>query len=318
VKVDNGGPFPDLDVQLRVLDSDGVEVASANPTTTWVSATEASGMNASVTFTAPSSGAAYTAVVRGTGQGDPAVAGGYSSYGSIGSYQVGLTVVPPSGNDPLALTVAAMPTGTVGVGYSATPAAAIGGQPPYRLLDHGLPSGLSIDPASGTVSGTPTTAGTSTPTFKVTEGLGATASKAGSVTGSRPSGRGAEPVGLRQGEHRVLEAAHGHRRQRHLHLGEDGRVPARRDHTQQGGAAVRQAHGGRHVLLHREGDQRRPERLGQPITITVAPKPPPLAWGTGATLPKASWRPPTGRPSPSAVARPATPGSSRAAPCPPA
>jgi len=174
--------FADLDVQLTVVDANGATVATANPTTTRVSATQASGMNASLTFSAPAAGAGYTAVVRGAGQGDPATAGGYSAYGSIGNYTVGLTTTDPTGGQPLALAVASMPNATAGSAYSATPVSASGGTAPYTFSATGLPAGLSINAATGSVTGTPTAPGSYSPTFTVTDSAGASASQAGSVT----------------------------------------------------------------------------------------------------------------------------------------
>lgn len=70
-----------------------------------------------------------------------------------------LTVTPP----PLTVTPTTLPSGTVGTPYSQT-LAATGGTPPYTWsLAQGssLPTGLSLS-SSGIISGTPTTAGTST------------------------------------------------------------------------------------------------------------------------------------------------------------
>ena len=45
------------------------------------------------------------------------------------------------------------------------------GDPPDRVDGDGLPAGLSINATSGAISGTPTTAGSATPTFTVTDSL---------------------------------------------------------------------------------------------------------------------------------------------------
>jgi len=63
---------------------------------------------------------------------------------------------------PAALTITTqspLTSGTAGVAYSQSLAAS-GGAPPYSWSAPGLPSGLSIDPNSGTISGTPLAAGT--------------------------------------------------------------------------------------------------------------------------------------------------------------
>ncbi|MBO9524033.1 MAG: putative Ig domain-containing protein [Nocardioidaceae bacterium] len=182
VAVANASGFPDLDVLLTIRDASGAVVATANPASARVSAFVASGLGASATFTAPAGGASYTAQVQGTGQGDPATPGGYSSYGSLGNYQVSLATQTPSSPTPLSVSVAAMPSGTVGTPYGASPVSASGGTAPYSYGATGLPTGISIDPSTGAVSGTPTAAGTWTPVFTVTDSLGASASRSGSVT----------------------------------------------------------------------------------------------------------------------------------------
>jgi len=46
---------------------------------------------------------------------------------------------------------------------------AIGGVPPYTWSASGLPAGLDVDPSSGQITGTPTTAGSYTFTITVTD-----------------------------------------------------------------------------------------------------------------------------------------------------
>ncbi len=85
------------------------------------------------------------------------------------------TVTPPA----LAVTTASLPGGTVGVAYTAT-LAANGGTPPYTWsIPGGLPSGLALDPSTGAITGTPTTAGTYSLAVQV---------RAGSATASRTLG----------------------------------------------------------------------------------------------------------------------------------
>lgn len=71
---------------------------------------------------------------------------------------------------PLAITSAAPDAGTVGVPYSFT-FTATGGVPPYTwsVTAGALESGLSLDPTSGILSGTPTAAGDATYTITVTD-----------------------------------------------------------------------------------------------------------------------------------------------------
>jgi hypothetical protein len=75
----------------------------------------------------------------------------------------------------LAVTTTSLPGGQVGVSYSA-PVAGNGGVKPYAWSATGLPPGLTIDPASGAISGTPTTAGAFTPTIRVADADGIVAS----------------------------------------------------------------------------------------------------------------------------------------------
>ncbi|WP_166659124.1 putative Ig domain-containing protein [Labedaea rhizosphaerae] len=65
-------------------------------------------------------------------------------------------------------------TGTVGQAVN-LPIKATGGTTPYSFSASGLPAGLSIDSSSGTISGTPTTAGQSATTVTVTDANGKTA-----------------------------------------------------------------------------------------------------------------------------------------------
>ena len=75
---------------------------------------------------------------------------------------------------------AGLPAGTVGSTYSAT-LTATGGAAPYTWSATGLPAGLSIS-SSGTITGTPTAAGTQTPSLIVKDANGTTASSSLAVT----------------------------------------------------------------------------------------------------------------------------------------
>jgi WD40 repeat protein len=70
----------------------------------------------------------------------------------------------------LAVTTASLPGGTVGAAYSAT-LAATGGTPPYNwsITTGALPAGLSLNAATGAVTGTPTAAGTANFTVQVAD-----------------------------------------------------------------------------------------------------------------------------------------------------
>ncbi|MFD4748740.1 putative Ig domain-containing protein [Streptomyces rubiginosohelvolus] len=89
---------------------------------------------------------------------------------------------------PGSVTVSAVSPQTTVVGTAAEVAnRAEGGTAPYTWKAAGLPAGLSIAPATGTISGTPTTTGTSNVTVTATDSAGKTGSTsfAWSVTGSQ-------------------------------------------------------------------------------------------------------------------------------------
>jgi Putative Ig domain len=73
------------------------------------------------------------------------------------------------------LQIASAPAqvGEVGVLFSFKPSAT-GGRPPYKWAATGLPAGLTLDPATGEISGTPTAPGASPAKLTVTDGLGLT------------------------------------------------------------------------------------------------------------------------------------------------
>ena len=83
----------------------------------------------------------------------------------------------------LSVTTASLTDGTVNLTYSQTVSAA-GGKTPYTwTLQAGtLPAGISLNSSSGAVSGTPTTAGTSNFTIRVTDANGATSDQVLAIT----------------------------------------------------------------------------------------------------------------------------------------
>jgi hypothetical protein len=85
-------------------------------------------------------------------------------------------------NAALSITTASLPSGTVGVAYSQT-LAGTGGTTPYTwsISAGTLPAGLTLS-AAGVLSGTPTAAGTSSFTIKVTDAVGTASTKAFSLT----------------------------------------------------------------------------------------------------------------------------------------
>lgn len=85
-----------------------------------------------------------------------------------GSRQYTLTISPA----PLPLTITTnspLSNGTVTVAYGPVQLAATGGTPPltWSIASGSLPPGLQLNQNTGTISGTPTTAGTSTATIRV-------------------------------------------------------------------------------------------------------------------------------------------------------
>ncbi|HVK07937.1 MAG TPA: tandem-95 repeat protein [Gemmataceae bacterium] len=74
---------PNLDVQARLLNSVGTELAASNPT---------NALNASITFNLPAQGTYYLAI-DGVGVGTATT--GYTDYGSLGHYTIAGTIVAP-------------------------------------------------------------------------------------------------------------------------------------------------------------------------------------------------------------------------------
>ncbi len=81
--------------------------------------------------------------------------------------QVNLTVAAAS---PLAVATRILPGATVGAAYSAA-LSANGGSTPYTwsVIAGSLPAGLTLDPATGTIQGTPTAAGSASFTVQVAD-----------------------------------------------------------------------------------------------------------------------------------------------------
>ncbi len=79
-------------------------------------------------------------------------------------------------------------SGTVGTAISSFTLTATGGTPPYTWSATGLPPGISIGSSTGTVSGTPTTAGTYNVTAKATDTASASGSTTFTFTISPPGG----------------------------------------------------------------------------------------------------------------------------------
>jgi hypothetical protein len=88
-----------------------------------------------------------------------------------------LTIVPAL----LTITTGALPGGFGQTAYSAT-ISATGGVPPYKWSASGLPSALTINPATGIISGTPGPQGTFAFTVTVTDSVGGTNTQTFTIT----------------------------------------------------------------------------------------------------------------------------------------
>jgi hypothetical protein len=101
-----------------------------------------------------------------------------------------LTVAAAQANT-LTITTTSLPNGTVGAPYY-VPLAVAGGSSPFNFSATGLPSGLSINGATGTISGTPAAAGAAKVTITVTDATRPTSQTAtaqlGLTIGSGQSG----------------------------------------------------------------------------------------------------------------------------------
>ncbi|HZU79251.1 MAG TPA: putative Ig domain-containing protein, partial [Acidimicrobiales bacterium] len=127
---------------------------------------------------------------NGTISGTPTTAGTYSATFTVtdgespaqsASRSLSITV-----NQGLGITTTSLPGAAVGQSYTAGLAAA-GGATPYTWSATGLPAGLALNTSTGALSGTPSTAGSYTPTFTVTDASSAKVSKALGLTVAKGS-----------------------------------------------------------------------------------------------------------------------------------
>jgi len=117
-------------------------------------------------------------------------AGGINESGEIvgtisgDGYQHAYIAVPSAQEPPpLEITTTSLPDAVLGEPYSAT-LEATGGTPPYTwsIIDGSLPGGLSLDPLTGVISGTPSSTGTWDFMVQVMDDLGDTATQPLSIT----------------------------------------------------------------------------------------------------------------------------------------
>ena len=157
VAADVAATAPNLDVQLRLLDSTGAVVAASNPPLARLSRTTADGLSASMTRTVATD--TYSVSVDGVGNGTWAT--GYDDYASLGRYDLRVTGscgdVTPSETPsaPTSLAVVGQPTTTsVTVSWSAPADEGSSPVTGYALSSSsGHTATLGSDATSHTISG---------------------------------------------------------------------------------------------------------------------------------------------------------------------
>jgi hypothetical protein len=97
--------------------------------------------------------------------------------------QAALSITVNAALGPVTITTTSLPDATVGTAYSQTLGAS-GGTPPYTwsITTGTLPAGLTLDAATGIISGTPTAVATSSFTVTVTDAASGTAKQALTIT----------------------------------------------------------------------------------------------------------------------------------------
>jgi hypothetical protein len=120
----------------------------------------------------------------GTGAGPVSATGTISpgSGGTMTAWAAGIATYYALAATPVSITTTSLPNGTSGAAYSAAVAVS-GGAPAYAwaVTNGSLPGGLSLDPATGAITGTPTAAGTFSFTVTVTDSATQTATAAFTV-----------------------------------------------------------------------------------------------------------------------------------------
>lgn len=157
---------PNLDLRVVLADEDGELLADSDPA--FVASKWPGCMGATITATLPTRGR-YAIGISGVGNGLPGTDGA-TDYGSLGRYRVTIALPSPEIQTPT------IPTLTAGAPFIHELLAA-GGSLPYAwsLSAGSLPAGLALD--GSRITGTPTAAGSSSATLKLTDALGQTDSQ---------------------------------------------------------------------------------------------------------------------------------------------
>jgi len=140
---------------------------TSNTAVTWKAS--AGNVSSNGMYTAPMVSATTAVTVTATSMADP------SQSASAGVTVAGSNPGPPAA---LAISTTVIPTATAGISYAASLLAS-GGKPPYKWSVSGtLPSGIQLDPISGTLSGTTSAVGPHSFTAQVTDASSSSASAA--------------------------------------------------------------------------------------------------------------------------------------------
>ena len=145
-----GAVSPNLDIQMELRNSAGALVTATGSTTNPANPVDA----LAATLSASTPAGTYTLIIAGTGKGI-ATGTGYSSYGSLGEYNLSGTIsaisLVPS------ITSSALSSAKVGSAFLYQVTAT---NTPLSYGVSGLPAGITANLTTGLISGTPTVAGT--------------------------------------------------------------------------------------------------------------------------------------------------------------